>query len=232
MSQLFSVLLITAPPPMVQSEPNTAAVKVDGREALLRSVELFLNRDPIKQIQLCFLPDYAEEGKRKFGGHLGFSGVKVISAGPKWTDQCAAALEKLSPDATHVIIHDAARPAVAYDDLDALLDSSAKAQAICLSASVRAALFETDESGAPLALHPASQYQQMLLPMCFSRARFEKLAKEKQEPHASEFTLLKSSGLNVRVSGGHDAGLIKAMLNLLPKPKMKAPSSPFEEAQW
>lgn len=231
MSQ-FSVLLITAPPPGVAAEGNPAIVKVDGREALLRSVELFLNRDPIKQIQLCLPPEFVEEGKRKFGGHLGFSGVKVISGGPRWTDQVAAAVEKLSAEATHVLVHDAARPAVPYDDLDALLAAAEKSDACCLTAPVRNALLETDPSGASVALHPAKQYLQMLLPMSFSRKRFERLAKEKTDPHASEYSLVKGSGLNVRVAGGHDAGLVKAMLNLLPRPKTRPANSPFEEAQW
>ena len=29
-----------------------------------------------------------------------------------------------------------------------------------------------------------------------------------------------------------ETSFIKAMINMLPKPKIKAPSSPFEEAQW
>ncbi|MDW8263319.1 MAG: 2-C-methyl-D-erythritol 4-phosphate cytidylyltransferase [Phycisphaerales bacterium] len=228
----FSVLLITAPPPLVRSEPHAAAVKIDGREALLRSVELFLNRDAIRQIQLCFLPEFAEEGRRKFGGHLSFSGVKVITGGPRWTDQAAAAMEKLSSEATHVIVHDAARPAVAYDDLDALLTAASRSPVACLSCDLRAAVFELDDGGHPIALREPHRLAQMLMPMSFSKDRFARLARDKQEPHASEFTLIKSSGLNVRVFGGQDAGLVKAMLNLLPKPKVKPPSSPFEEAQW
>jgi len=91
----FSVLLLTAAPP--SQEAGGAFVKIDGREALLRSVELFLNRENVKQIQLAFLPEDLEEGKRKYGGHLGFSGVKVISGGPRWIDQIAMGVEKLQP---------------------------------------------------------------------------------------------------------------------------------------
>jgi hypothetical protein len=58
------------------------------------------------------------------------------------------------------------------------------------------------------------------------------MIQSKQELHASQFTLLKGSPLNVRVSGGGDAGLVKNMINMLPKPKAKPLSSPFEEAQW
>src|SRR3954447_22384217 len=114
---IFSVIILTAPPPGQATEAGGPFVKVDGRESLLRAVELFLNRDNIKQVQLVFTPDMVEEGKRKYGGHLSFSGVKVVSAGPKWTDQLAAASEKVSDESTHVVIHDAARPAVGYADI-------------------------------------------------------------------------------------------------------------------
>src|SRR3982750_3508496 len=110
----FSVLLLTAAPPGLAGEAGGAYVKIDGREALLRSVELFLNRENVKQVQLAVLPDMLEEAKRKFGAHLGFSGVKLISGGPRWVDQIKAAGDKVSPDATHVIVHDAARPAVPF----------------------------------------------------------------------------------------------------------------------
>src|SRR5437016_11967943 len=109
---VFSVLLMTAPPPGQAGDAGNSLVKIDGREALLRTAELFLNRENIKQIQLAFLPEHVEEAKRKHGGHFGFSGIKVLTGGPRWIDQWAAAATKLAPEATHVIVHDAARPAV------------------------------------------------------------------------------------------------------------------------
>ena len=48
----FSVVVATAAPPGMGAEAAGAYVKIDGREALLRSIELFLNRPNIKQIQL------------------------------------------------------------------------------------------------------------------------------------------------------------------------------------
>src|SRR6478735_8409444 len=104
MAATFSVLLLTAAPPGHAAEAGGPFVKVDGREALLRSTELFLNRPEIKQIQLAFTPDFMEEGKRKYGGHLSFSGVKLVAGGPRWIDQIAAAAEKIADEATHVIV--------------------------------------------------------------------------------------------------------------------------------
>ena len=65
---IFSVLLLTAAPAGMGAETGGASVKIDGREALLRSVELFLNRDHVKQVQIVFLPDEIEEAKRKRQG--------------------------------------------------------------------------------------------------------------------------------------------------------------------
>jgi len=112
----FSVAILTAAPKGQPSEAGGAFVKIDGREALLRSVELFLNRDNVKQIQVVVLPDALEEARRKYGPHLSFSGVKLISGGPKWLDQVSAAAGNIAAEATHVILHDAARPVVAGTD--------------------------------------------------------------------------------------------------------------------
>jgi 2-C-methyl-D-erythritol 4-phosphate cytidylyltransferase len=229
---IFSVLLLTAPPAGQAADAGGAFLKIDGRESLLKSVELFLNRDNIKQIQLVFLPENLEEAKRKYAPHLSFSGVKVLSGGPRWIDQIAAAAGKISSETTHVIIHDAARPAVPYADIDALLEMAEKTDAVTLAAASRTPLIEVDEGGSALAIHPATQYLQLLTPQSFSKATFEKMASTKQDIHPSQLKILKGSGLNIRAGGEAGPGLLKAMLNLLPKPKIKAPSSPFEEAQW
>jgi 2-C-methyl-D-erythritol 4-phosphate cytidylyltransferase len=232
MAATFSVLLITAAPPGHGSEAGGAFVKVDGRESLLRSAELFLNRPQIKQIQMTFVSDMMEEAKRKYGGHLGFSGVKLVGAGPKWVDHMAAGAEKISADVSHVILHDAARPAVAYGDIDCLMEEAEKHPAVTLTAPLRTNLLELGEAGQPVAYHMSTRFVHLLTPQAFAREKFLELAKKKADPHASEFHLVKGSPLNLRVGGGGDAGLIKTMINMLPKPKVKAPSSPFEEAQW
>jgi 2-C-methyl-D-erythritol 4-phosphate cytidylyltransferase len=228
----FSALILTAPPPGLAAEAGGPFVKIDGRESLLRSVELFLNREPVKQVQIVFTPDDAEESRRKYGGHLGLFGVKVLTGGPRWLDQVAAALEKVSPDVSHVLIHDAARPALAYSDLDALIEEAPRHPIVSLATPLRAPLVEIDQGGAALAFRPPTDFMQLLTPQSFALAAFKEMATTKKEPHASKFHLLKGSPLNVRVGGSGDANLVKTMINMLPKPKIKGPSNPFEEAQW
>jgi 2-C-methyl-D-erythritol 4-phosphate cytidylyltransferase len=232
MPATFSVLILTAPPPGLTSEAGGAFVKIDGREALLRTVELFLNRDNVKQVQVAFANEQIEEAKRKFGGHFGFSGVKMITGGTKWMSQIAAAGKTVSPDVTHVIVHDGARPAVPYSDIDALMSEAESHDVVGISTPVKSVLVELDDGGSPVAYHLPSRYVHLVTPQAFSKQRFMAMAETEQETHASEVTLLKGSPLNQRLSHGGEASFIKAMINMLPKPKLKAPSSPFEEAQW
>jgi len=226
----FSVIILTAAPPGCGADSGGAFVKIDGRESLLRAVELFLNRDNIKQIQLVFDSAKLEEGKRKYGGHLSFSGVKVLGSSAKWHEQLAAASEKISPDATHVIVHDAARPAVPYSDIDEILSAAEKHPAVALVAPLRNALVEVDAGGNAMAYRSAGEFMQILTPQVFSKEKFASIAKNKSDVHASELTLLKGSPLNMRVSAG-EASIVNAFIKMLPKAKSKA-LSPFEEAQW
>lgn len=228
----FSVVITTAAPPGQGAEAGGAFVKLDGREALLRSVELFLNRDNVKQIQLVVLPDEIEEAKRKYGAHLGFSGVKLVAGGPKWIEQAVAAGKNLSAECTHVILHDAARPLVPFSDIDALMDEVQKHSAVALTAPLRTPLIELDEGGNPLAYHFPSSFVQLLTPWAFAKAKFTEMAASGHELHASTLTLLKGSPLNMRIGGTGDERMAKTMLGLLPKPKVKAANNPFEEAQW
>lgn len=227
----FSVILLTVAPPGEIADQDGAFVKIDAREALLRSTELFLNRENIPQILLVFTPEMLEEGKRKYGSHLSFSGVKVASGGPKWVDQLIAAAEKLSPDATHVVVHDAARCAVAYNDIDALLTAAEKSSAVALATALKASLVELDESGAPVGARSSNEFMQLLTPRVYTREKFLQVVQSKQDIHASAWTLLKGNALNVRATAA-EAGLINSLLKHLPKPKIKAANNPFDEAQW
>lgn len=228
---VFSVVIVTAAPAGLAGEANGAFIKIDGRETVLKSVELFLNRDNIKQILMVVSQETAEEAKRKFGAHLGFSGVKLLSANSKWSDHLAAAAEKISGETTHVVIHDGARPAVPYSDIDQLLAEAEKHPAVALAAPIKSALVEIEE-GAAVALHSPSRFGLLQTPVAMTKQKFIESAKSGKELHASEWTLLRGSPLNVRIGSSGEERLLKAMINMLPKPKIKAANNPFDEAQW
>src|SRR5437867_13431485 len=98
MTATFSALILTAAPPNLGADAGGGFVKIDGREAILRCVELFLNRENVKQVQVVFHPEEAEEGSRKYRGHLGLFGVDVLTGGPTRTDQTVATAEQTTPE--------------------------------------------------------------------------------------------------------------------------------------
>jgi 2-C-methyl-D-erythritol 4-phosphate cytidylyltransferase len=121
---------------------------------------------------------------------------------------------------------------VPYTDIEALMTEAESKPAVALATPVRTTLVETDEGGAAAAFHTPQRWMQLLTPQAFSKEKFAEMAASKAELHASQITLVKGSPLNVRAGGPGEASILRAMISMLPKPKIKAPSSPFEEAQW
>ena len=191
-------------------------------------MELFGNREGVGQSMLVIDPARADAYKQKVGSHLSFIGVKLIVGGQTLAEQMKAAREKLTAEVTHVIVHDAARPAVPYTDLDALfaLDPLQPAAAM----GVRVAGMLAEAGALPgLGNRVERSVLQVMTPLRFTRSTYDAVCEAGALP--SEFYLISASPLNVRC-GDHDPKYIKTMIDLLPKPKAKPPSSPFEEAQW
>lgn len=166
---IFSVVILTAIPTGLGADGAGAFVKVDGRESLLRSADVFFNRDGIKQIQLVVADDKFEEAKRKFGDHLSFSGAKLIAGPSQWMDQLETAAQKIPAEVTHVIVHDAARPAVAFTDLDVLLAEAEKHPVAVMTTPLRGGIIETEDSGKPIALRSGQRFQNVVTPWACGR---------------------------------------------------------------
>ena len=143
----------------------------------------------------------------------------------------------ISPDVTHVIVHDAARPAVPYTDIDALIEAAEQSDkpAISLIAPVRSSLIELDPDGHALNYHAGSSFAQLLTPQVFTRKRFLQMAESKTEIPPYELELLKGSSLNIRIASSADASMIKAMIKSTSpslNSRRRAPSSLEEKPQW
>jgi hypothetical protein len=222
----LAVIILTAPP-----TPHTrpgAMIKIDGRESVLRCMEMFTNREGVVQTMVVIDRAQAEEIKRKIGSHLVFMGIKLVTSGSSWWEQLADAQKALKDEAKHVLVHDGACPAVSYIDLDNLIGNAGKHHAITLACPIDSPLLKA--SSVPgTGWYADVKVAKQMYPALFSRVGFDEIVCEKKLP--SPIEMLEGSELNVRC-GSHDPAYVKAMLGLLPKPKTRAASSPFEEAQW
>jgi 2-C-methyl-D-erythritol 4-phosphate cytidylyltransferase len=97
-----------------------------GRALLLRTVELFTKRDEVRSIVVAAPPDDLEGFRDRFGAQLGFHGVRIVPGGrvDRW-ETVKNALDAVPDDATHVAVHDAARPG-ASDELIGRVFEAAK----------------------------------------------------------------------------------------------------------
>lgn len=121
-----------------QAEPDRAMFsKLDedlgGRPVLQRTVELFTKHDLVGTIIVAGPHDPArfEEFKLRHGDKLGLMGVTLCQGGKAHRyETVAAALAKVPKDATHVAVHDAARPCTPPELIDRLFDAAEKHPAV------------------------------------------------------------------------------------------------------
>src|SRR3972149_1751420 len=101
-------------------------VDVDGRAVFLRSVELFANRDDVKQILLGIAPEDEELVNVKWGTNLKFFNVKTFFGGVERFETVNKALELVKDDIELIAVHDAVRCCVTKEWLQKSITVAAK----------------------------------------------------------------------------------------------------------
>lgn len=113
---------------------------LDGRAVWLHSVERFVEREDVCQTIVVVAPEDREEFQRKFGANLAFMSVSLCEGGAERSDSVRAALAKVGDEATHVAVHDAARPCFTSKEVDRVFAKAAETGAAVLATPVTATL--------------------------------------------------------------------------------------------
>jgi len=104
-----------------------------GRPVLQRTVEAFVKRNDVHGVVVAAPHDDEayEQFRIRHADKLGLMGVTLCRGGVihRW-ETVKAALEHVPNDATHIAVHDAARPAVTQPLLDRVLDAAARHPAV------------------------------------------------------------------------------------------------------
>ena len=219
--------------------------KVDGRPMFLRTLEHFINRDDVCQTILVVGPEDEDQVKEKYGANLGFMGVKLVVGGEQRPDSVANGLAVVREDAELVAIHDAARPCVSAAMIDAVFAEAAKSGAAILAAPLRGTIKRASQAGVVDETVPRGDLWEAQTPQVFRRAlileayenrgEFEgELTDDAQlaEAIGHPVALVESDFTNLKITARADITLANAIIKSRPAPKVKAPLSPFEEAQW
>jgi 2-C-methyl-D-erythritol 4-phosphate cytidylyltransferase len=218
--------------------------KLDGRPVFLRTIEHFIHRTDICQTILAVAPEDMGTMKSQYGANLGFMGVKLVEGGQQRSETVAKALAEVSDDAEYIAIHDAARPCVTADMIDAVFAEAVKSGAAILAAPLTGTIKRVgaskviDETISRQGLYEAQT------PQVF-RKQWLKDAYAKLDPKGQDITddaqvveqaghavsIVESDPSNLKITTKSDLSLANAILKARPSrpaPKLGA----FEEAQW
>lgn len=101
------------------------------KPVFLRTIELFHGRVDVEQIILAVHPKKLDDFKFRWADQLGFLGVKLIAGGQadRW-QTVQIALEHVADAATHIAVHDAARPSASSKMIDRVFSAATRLGAV------------------------------------------------------------------------------------------------------
>jgi 2-C-methyl-D-erythritol 4-phosphate cytidylyltransferase len=152
----FAVIIAAAGASRRFTESGGLRSKLDedlgGKPVLQRSVELFCKRDDVFTIVVAGPGDDAEfaEFKTRHADRLGLLGVTLVKGGKthRW-ETVKNALAAVPADATHVAVHDAARPATPAEMIDRVFELARHHPAVVPGLEVGDTLKRATKSDAP-----------------------------------------------------------------------------------
>lgn len=220
-------------------------VDVAGRAVLLRSVEVFSNRDDVKQILLAIAADDEELVNIKWGPNLKFFNVKIFLGGTERFDTVQKGLELIKDDIDLIAVHDAVRCCVKSEWVDACLTTAAKTGAAILACPVVGTIKQVENSAIVKTVDRTNLYEAQT-PQVFEASLLKKayanlknLDKSKINDDAQlvealgyKVSIVETDSSNIKITHRNDIAIAEAILKSRPKPKPEGPLGPYVEAQW
>jgi len=220
-------------------------VDVGGRACFLRSIELFSNREDVKQILLAIPQEDEEIVKIRYGANLSLFNVKVIIGGATRFETVNKALALLKDNIELVAIHDAARCCVTEKWADEVIKAAAKTGAAILACPVTATLKEVKDAAIVKTVDRAGLYEAQT-PQVFEVKLLKQSREKLNESNAEKITddsqlieamghkvaIVETDSSNIKITYPADVAIADAIIKSRPAPKKEGYVGPFAEANW
>ena len=220
-------------------------VDMAGRAVFMRSVELFSDRDDVKQILLAISPEDEELVDVKWGPNLKFFNVKICFGGAERFDTVNKALELVKETIDLVAVHDAVRCCVKKEWIDEAITAAAKTGAAILAAPLVATIKEAKDKTITKTVDREGLYEAQT-PQVFAasllKKAYENLAELDKSKISDDSQLVEALGhkvsivetdsSNIKITRKADIAIAEAILKSRPKARPKGPTGPYIEAQW
>lgn len=212
------------------------------RAVWLHTAEGFINRPEVCQTILVIANDDREAFKLKFGPNLAFMDIEVAIGGAERSDSVAAALERVKPEVDFVAVHDAARPCVEQERIDAVFAAAEKSGAAILASPIAATLKRASPTSPPEVAETVSREGLWAAgtPQVFRRDWIDAAYAQRGSDPATDdaqlierlghrVTLVEDSPLNIKITAKRDLRLAETILNLRPRKKPDGGVHPFAD---
>lgn len=218
---------------------------VGGRAVFLRSVELFSNRDDVKQILLGIPAEDEEIFKIKWGVNLQFFNVKTFLGGAERFETIETALKLVKDGIDLVAVHDACRCCVTDRLVADVIAKAAETGAAIPAAPVTATIKQVKDGVIVRTVDRAGLYEAQT-PQVFEtallRRAYENLPNVDKaavtddaflvEALGHRVAIVESDSSNIKITRPSDIPIAEAIIKSRPKPKPEGPIGPYSEAQW
>lgn len=227
------------------AEENKVFAQVDGQPLFIRALQLFVNREDVCQTILVVAPGDLNQMKTKYSANLGFMGVQLVEGGAERPDSVVRGLAVVREEAEYVAVHDAVRPCVATEWIDAIFAEAVKTGAALPATRVAATLKRATAQRVVEKTVPREGLWLAQTPQVFRRdilqAAYAKVAAGDasftDDAHVVEaaghpVSLIEGDPRNIKVTTRGDLTLAAAIIKTLPQPKRGGQLGAFEEARW
>lgn len=240
----FAVILPAAGRSSRFGDPKEKKVyaDLDGRAVWLRAVEPFVNRDDVKQIIVAIASEDRELFERRYRASVAFFNIQVIEGGEERHDTVAKALKVVDPSCEFVAIHDAARPCITGELIDAVFQAAREHGAALPGLPVTDTLKRVGDDRKTVETVSRRGLYAVQTPQAFRRDLLEECYERRSELGAEitdDAQLLEASGhgchivdgapYNLKITTSFDLNMARALLTCIPEPKREGPIHPFAD---
>ena len=216
--------------------------RLRDRPVFVRSIELFVNRPDVCQLQVVVAEDDLETMKARYAANIGFMGAKVVLGGATRTESIRNALAKVADEADFICVHDAVRPCVSPLWIDDVFAAAERTGAAILAIPLHGTLKRVGADHAIEATVDRDGLWEAQTPQVFGKELLLRAYAEADGGASDDASLVEALGetvtvvpgdlRNVKITTKRDLAMAAAVVDHLPKPKLSKPTGPYEEARW
>lgn len=217
-------------------------IELKGRPVWVRAVEVFSNRDDVKQLLIVVSPEDIDFFKEKFQANLAFMAVEIVAGGKQRADSVRNALARVRADIDFVAVHDAARPLIVKQWIDKVFSAAEQSGAAILATPISSTIKRV-ESSRIVETVPRDKLWAAQTPQVFKRqllldayARWDG-SEATDEANLVErighpVTIVEGSPMNIKITTQEDFKMAEALLGALPQEKGLRSLHPFADERF